>query len=678
MVLRRLICTLLLSSVAAAGWAGDIPVDLTELSLEELMDIEITSVSKKEERLFEAAAAVFAITGEEIRRSGVTSIPEALRMVPGMQVARIDANKWAVTSRGFNGRFANKLLVLIDGRSIYTPVFSGVYWDMHDVLMEDVERIEVIRGPGATLWGANAVNGIVNIITRSAKDTQGNLVILGAGSEERGFGGFRYGGKLGDDTYYRVHAKYFDRDSFAYESGEEGADGWDVLWGGWRMDWEVSGSDLLTLKGDIYDGDVGQAYRMIDSLEPPFERTLDHDAHVAAGNVLGRWEHIFSGAQDLALQFYYDRAEREEAVVVGIANTFDVDFQHRFGLCERQEVMWGLGYRLTSDEIDGAFAVSFDPEGRDYQLISAFVQDEIAYVEERLRLTLGSKFEYNDYTGFEIQPNARLLWKSHERHTAWGAISRAVRTPSRADDDMRAVIQAFPPGLVDPAAPAAFVAIMGSRDFESEELLAFELGYRVRPTDPLFLDVAMFYDVYDKLRTFELGTPFLETSPAPEHLIVPAIMDNKMGGETFGVELTADWRVLDRWRLRVAYTYLQMQLYLDEDSEDTFSEDVEEASPRHQLSLRSSMDLAGSLELDMEARYVDDLPSFNVRSYFNIEIRLGWNPVEHLEVSVVGQNLLDNHHAEFATPAGLNLPAGGVTFPTEVERGVYGAIRWRF
>jgi len=348
---------------------------------------------------------------------------------------------------------------------------------MHDVLLEDVERIEVIRGPGATLWGANAVNGIINIITKSAKDTQGNLVTLGAGSEERGFGGFRYGGKLSDDTYYRVYAKYFNRDSFVYESGEEGVDGWDVLWGGVRMDWEISGSDLVTLQGGIYDGDIGQTYTIIDSPDLS-SRTFDYGAHIAAGNVLGRWEHMFSEAQDLALQFYYDRAEREKAAMAAMANTFDVDFQHRFGLGERQEVVWGLGYRLTSDEMDNAFAVSFDPESRDYQLISAFVQDEIAYVEERLRLTLGSKFEYSDYIGFEIQPNARLLWKPHERHTAWGAISRAVRTPSRADDDMRAVIQALPPGMVSPAAPAAFVTVMGNRDFESEELLAFELGYR--------------------------------------------------------------------------------------------------------------------------------------------------------------------------------------------------------
>jgi len=677
-VLRRVVCALVLSLVATVGWAGDVPVDLTELSLEELMEVEIISASKKEERLFEAAAAVYVITQEEIRRSGVTSIPEALRMVPGVQVARIDANKWAVTARGFNNRFANKLLVLIDGRSIYTPVFSGVFWDMHDVVLEDVERIEVVRGPGATLWGANAVNGVINILTRHAKDSQGGLVTLGAGSEERGFGGIRYGGMAGEDTYYRVYAKYFDRDHFVDASGKEMADGWDVLWGGLRVDWEVSDRNTLTLGGDVYRGEVGQTYSVTNSLEPPFEQTFGYDAHIAGGNALGRWKHVFSDASDLALQLYYDRIERKEAVIAGVVNMLDLDFQHRFGLGERQEVVWGFGYRLTSDEIDGSLTISFDPESRDYQLISAFMQDEIAWVQRGLHLTLGSKFEYSEYAGFEVQPNVRLLWEPQERHVAWGAVSRAVRTPARADDGMRAVVQAFSTELMGPEVPVALLALMGSRDFESEELLAFEVGYRVRPTDRLFVDVATFYGFYDKLRSFEPKVPFLETSPAPEHLVVPAVMENKMDGTSYGIELATDGRVLDRWRLRGAYTYLQMQLDLDAESGDTVSEGLEDVDPRHRLSLRSSMDLPRALELDLGVCYTDDLPSLEVEGCWDLDVRLGWHPMENLEVSLVGQSLFDDHHAEFATPAGLDLPTKGLTLPAEVERGVYGAMRWRF
>ena len=670
-MLKRLICALFIASVTTVGWAGELPVDLTELSLEELMDIEIISVSKKEEKLFEAAAAVYVVTGEDIRRSGVTSIPEALRMVPGMQVARIDANKWAVSARGFGDLFANKLLVLIDGRSVYTPVFSGVFWDMQDVLLEDVERIEVIRGPGATLWGANAVNGIINIITRNAEDTQGGLMTTGVGSEELGFGCLRYGGKVGGDVHYRVYAKYFNRDNFVYASGKEGADGGDVLQGGFRIDWKVSGSNALTLQGDLYDGDVGQMYRIVDSLEQPFVRMFGFDTRIAGGNVLGRWKHRFSELSDVALQLYYGRTEREEAIVAGGVNAFDVDFQHQFGLSERQEIVWGFRYRLISDEFDGSFTMSFDPESHDYDLFSAFAQDEIALVEDRLRLTLGSKFEHNDYTGFEIQPNARFLWTPHERHTAWGAISRAVRTPSRADNAMRFVRQTISPGLLFPDTPITLIVMSGNREYESEELLAYDLGYRVHPTDQFFVDVATFYNVYDNLRTYEPGTPFLETSPAPEHLVVLFMADNKMYGETYGGELEADWRVMDWWRLRAAYTCLQIQLHLDEDSEYTVSEDIEGESPHRQFSFRSSMDLPGRVELDLKVRYVDELPGLNVSRYITLDARLSWHPRNNLEVFVVGENLLDDHHPEFRAP---HIPA----LPTEVEHGVYGAIRWTF
>jgi len=649
--------------------AEPLTVDLTELSLEELMEIEIVSVSRKEERLFEAAAAVYVITREDLRRSGVRSIPEALRMVPGMEVAHIDANMWAITSRGFNDLFTNKLLVLIDGRSVYTPLFSGVFWETQDVLLEDIERIEVIRGPGATLWGANAVNGIINVLTRRAEDTQGGLVSAGAGSEERGFGGVRYGGKLGEDGCYRVYAKYFLRDDFVDASGEKAADGWAIARGGFRMDWDGSARDGLTLQGDLYDGEVGQTYRIVDPLESPYTRTLDVGVPVRGGNVLGRWERRFSDASDMALQLYYDRTEREDAVVEGYLHALDVDLQHRFGMGARHEVVWGLGYRFMTDEIKGGFMMSVRPESRTYDLISAFVQDEMSLAEDRLRLTLGSKFEHNDYTGLEIQPNVRALWMPRERHAVWGAISRAVRTPSRVDDGMRTVRQVLPPDLIAPGVPTALV-VFGSRDFESEELLAFELGYRVRPMDRAFLDLATFCNVYDKLLSVEPGTPFRETSP-PEHWVVPFTMENRMKAKTWGTELAADAQVLDGWRLRADYTYLRMQMRLYPDSQYTSAEEWEGVSPRHQWSLRSSLDLPGRLALDLSGRYVDDLPDIDVEGYSSVDVRLGWRSVNGLEVSLVGQNLLEDHHLEFRAPHTPPLS-------TEVERGVYGSVAWRF
>ena len=355
----RFICACLIVSAATVGWAGGIPADLTELSLEELMDIEIITVSKKEERLFEAAAAVYVITQKDIRRSGVTSIPEALRLVPGFQGPRIDANKWAISSRGFYGFYSsNKLLVLIDGRNVYHPFGGGVFWEVQDVLLRDVERIEVIRGPGAALWGANAVDGVINILMKSARDTQGGLVTFGTGSEERGFGSVRYGVPLGDAAYFRVYAKYFARDDFVFDSGETAADEWGIGRGGFRMDWEVSSTSSVTLQGDIYDGEVGHTFEIVDSPTWPFVRTFDFDAQVSGGNVLGRWKYAPSTRSDMALQMYYDQTKRKDAVVDGILHTFDLDFQHRFELGTRQEIVWGGGYRLTGDDIEGSFTKS--------------------------------------------------------------------------------------------------------------------------------------------------------------------------------------------------------------------------------------------------------------------------------------------------------------------------------
>ena len=556
-------------------------------------------------------------------------------MVPGLQVARIDANKWAITSRGFNGRFANKLLVLIDGRSVYTPLFSGVFWDIQDAMLEDVERIEVIRGPGATLWGANAVNGVINIITKQAKETQGGLVTAGAGTEERGFGSVRYGSKLNDATCYRVYAKYFDRDSGVDASGDDGVDDWHVVRGGFRVDWEPANGNSLTLEGNIYEGNVSEKLTLA-SLTAPFARTLDVDLEISGLNLLTQWQHVISDTSDMALQLYYDRTERNTVIFDGIRDTFDIDFQHRFFLSERHYIIWGLGYRFTCDDIGNTFSMSFYPDSRDDNLFSAFVQDEIILVEDRLHLTLGSKFEYNDYTRYEIQPNARLMWTPHSQHSAWMAVSRAVRTPARNVDARinQEVSDQYGPQPV-------VVSLFGNNDFESEELVAYEIGYRVRAMDRLSLDIATFFNNYDNLLTYEQVEPYHETSPSPPHLVIPITGDNKMQGETYGIELVANWQALDWWCLKAVYTYLQMQLHLDGDSRDILSEGAEGDSPHHQFSLRSSIDLPGDLEFDLWIRYVDNLPNQDVGSYITFDTRLGWTPHKDIELSIVGQNLLD-------------------------------------
>jgi iron complex outermembrane receptor protein len=640
-----------------------------EMSIEDLMSVKITSVAKKTQALSEAAAAIFVITQEDIRRSGVTSIAEALRMVPGLQVARIDANKWAITARGFSGRFSNKLLVLIDGRSVYTPIFSGVFWDAQDTLLEDIERIEVIRGPGATLWGANAVNGVINIITKTAKDTQGGLIYGGAGTEEQGFGGFRYGTKSGDHTYWRIYTKYFNRDDAVYASGDDAADGWDVLRGGFRMDWQGSSGDSLTLSGDIYDGELGETITT-PSLAFPYSSTTDEEYDESGGNLLGRWERKISETSDMGLQLYYDRFDIDPSIIGVSVDTVDIDFQHRFSLGDQQEIIWGLGYRYISDEIDNSSTVSFIPDSRHYDILSAFVQDDIIVVEDLLHLILGSKFEDNDYTGFEVQPNARLTWMPHEQHSVWAAVSRAVRTPSRAEDDVRIGLAVIPPGIPQNPAPLPLVlTAVGNRDFDSEELLAYEIGYRVRPMDELSLDVTAFFNDYDSLRSSWLATPFPEPPLSPTHMVLPLAEDNEDKAETYGVELAADWRPSDWWHFQAAYTYLNIVLEADEES--SMVSGGEAASPHHQVSLRSAMDLPGALEFHLWFRYVDELPSLDVDDYITLDTRLGWHPRQNLEISVVGQNLLDNQHLEYK-PEFLD------TAPTEVEHSIYAKITWHF
>ncbi|MDY6950764.1 MAG: TonB-dependent receptor [Thermodesulfobacteriota bacterium] len=656
--------------VSATAHAWNDGPELLDMSLEDLMNIEITSVSKKPQKFSEAASAIFVITQEDIRRSGATSIPEVLRMVPGLHVGKIDANIWAVTARGFNGRFANKLLVLMDGRSLYTPAFSGVYWDVQDTLLEDVDRIEVIRGPGATLWGANAVNGVINIITKKAKDTEGGLVSGGIGTEEQGFGGVRYGGKVGDAAYYRIYAKYFNRDGGVDASGYDTTDDWDALRAGFRVDWQAGANNAMTLQGDVYDGKIGETI-MRRSLVPPFQQTRDARNDLTGAHVLGRWARTLSHNSDMELQLYYDRNERDFSPGYFIIDTFDVDFHHRFQVSKRQEIMWGLGYRLASNNVDGNFDVTFSPDSREDHLFSLFVQDEILLLKDRLYLTMGSKFEHNDYTDFEIQPSARMMWTPRERHSAWAAVSRAVRTPSWADHDIRINNQVLPPDLLYPGSPPVVTSLFGDRDFESEELLAYEIGYRVQPTETLSLDMAAFYNDYDNLRSFELEEMFPEDLPPPEHLVIPLRAGNKMDGSAYGIELAAEWRPSDWWRLKAAYTYLQEHLDLDGDSQDVSSEAGEGENPHHQLSLRSCMDLPRNVELDMWARYVDNLPSQDVGSYVTLDARLSWRPKENLELSLVGQNLLDDHHPEF-------VPEIIDTSPSEVERSVYGKIIWQF
>jgi iron complex outermembrane recepter protein len=626
---------------------------LKQLSLEQLMNIEVTSVAKKEQRVGETAAAIFVITQEEIRRSGVTSIPEALRLAPGVTVSRIDGNSWAIGVRGFGSGLSRSVLVLIDGRSVYTPLFAGVYWDVQDTLLEDIDRIEVIRGPGGSIWGANAVNGVINIITKSAIETQGLLATAGGGSEEKGFGSLRYGGKIGEDFSYRVYGKGFRRDG-QFTPHLSDVDDWQMGQGGFRADWDLRERDKLTFQGDIYKGYSGLRSQ-VSSFSAPFSTIVERDTDLSGMNLLGRWNRTLSETSNLALQIYYDRTFRREPTFQERRNTVDFDFQHRFKATSHQELIWGLGYRFTKGDTESVPTLVISPRNRADNLFSAFLQDEIVLVEDLLRLTVGSKFEHNDYTGFEFQPSGRLLWTPAARHVLWASFSRAVRTPSRVDRDIAASSAPFP-------ALPFFARLLGNKDFESEKVLAYELGYRIQPTDRLFVDLAAFYNRYDDLFSVETGTPFLE----PGRLIFPFQFDNKMKAQVYGIEIAADWRWLDWWRWRFSYSHLQINLTRKPGSNDAFTEQsTEGSSPHNQVSLTSFIDLPGNLNLDGIFRYVDNLPGQNVGRYFNLDLRLGWHATKNVELSLVGQNLLQGHHAEWS---------GG----TEIQRGVYTKVTWRW
>lgn len=631
------------------------PQELKKLSLEELADIEITSASRSPERLSETAAAVAVLTNADIHRSGVTNIPNALRLVPGLNVAQGDAQTWAVSSRGFNDVFANKLLVMIDGRTVYTPLFSGVFWDVQDTVLEDIDRIEVVRGPGAALWGANAVNGVISIITKSARDTQGLLISGGGGTEDRAITNIRYGAKLGEDAFLKVYARYFNRDSSALATGQQAHDGWEMYRAGFRADWEPKGSSF-TLQGDIYAGNKDRLYSVPTTIFP-FAARRESTDELAGGNLLARWTHDFSADSQLTLQTYYDRTVRDTAVISETRATGDVDLQHRFKLGERQEVVWGFGFRSTRDDVTNTLNVSLAPTQRTLNLFSAFVQDEISIIPERLRLTLGSKLEHNDFTGFELQPSVRASWTPAERQTFWASVSRAVRTPSRAEDDIR--LNPAPPVPLPPGS----ITIFGDRSIIAEELFAYEAGYRLQPNARVSLDLSAFYNEYDNLRTLE------RTVPGP---VSPSIAGNKLKADTYGVELSATAQATEAWRLQGGYSFLEIDAHGDADSSDVTTERTTEGStPHHQLFLRSLLDLPFNIQFDATLRYVDALPAPGIPSYVTADLRLAWSPRKNLEIAIVGRNLLDDRHPEFA-------PTFIGTERAEIERSVHGMVVWRF
>ncbi|MGH9395870.1 MAG: TonB-dependent receptor plug domain-containing protein [Terriglobia bacterium] len=628
----------------------------------------MTSASKKKEKLSRVAAAIYVITQDDIRRSGATNIPDLLRMVPGLDVAQINANTWAISSRGFNSEFADKMLVLIDGRTVYDPLFSGVFWNVQDLPLEDIDRIEVIRGPGATVWGANAVNGVINIITKSSKETHGGLLSSGWGTEEGPFATIQYGGTLGKKGSYRAYGKYFERNSFVNPSGQHSADGWNLTRGGFRSDWDLSHRDALMFEGSGYGGGAGDLWRGVTSLSPfnfgAFNDVLDLNGQA----LLGLWKHTLRGGSQTQLQMYFERVQMQNTSIALRRDTFDLEFQHNIAVGARNDVVWGFGYRRNALVTAGGMRIAFSPADTDTNLYNAFVQDEIEVVHNRVWLTLGSKLEHNDFTGFEVEPSAKLLWQPTPRNTVWAAVSRATRTPSPADDNSRVNFAGFP----GPGGLPTLVYALGNPNFISEDLLAYEVGYRGQASKKISLDVATYYNVYDNLRSSLPGQPYLATNSFPPYLTIPLNIVNNLYGRTYGVEASLNLEITKRWSIHPGYASFDgalHQVVLPAGISPIFAGIGD--NPRHQLQLRSGVDLPHRFEFDTNVYYVDRLVGQSVGAYTRLDTQLTWHAGESLDLSVAGQNLLNPRHLEFNGPEDIILP-------TEIPRSVYGKITWRF
>jgi len=607
--------------------------ELRSLSIEDLANVEITSVSRRPESLSQAPAAVFVITAEDIRRSGATSLPEVLRLAPNLEVARRNAQTYAISARGFNSiEAANKLLVLIDGRSIYSPLFSGVYWDQQQVMLADIERIEVISGPGGTLYGANAVNGVVNVITKSARDTQGGLADLKGGPVDQA-GAVRYGGKFGENGAYRAYAMAFGRGHSDLPDGTSARDGFQGKQTGFRTDWNA-GKAGFTVQGDLYDNDTDSGGELFNG--------TPGGGQLFGGNLLGRWRQQLNGGSTLELQSYISRDHRFASNATEVDDTFDVQAQHTFGFGERNEVVWGLGHRINRDKfINNVNIFVFDPPVKTYNLSNVFLQDTYA-IEDNLKLTVGTKFEYNTFSGFEYLPSARLAWQVSDAHLLWSAVSRAVRTPTPIDRNL--------------VAPGLFI---GGPDFRSEKLIAYEVGYRGRPSADATFSVSLYYNQYDDVRTTQL-------SPTGG---LPISFGNGLRGDGYGVEAWGEYRALPWWRLSPGVNFLHKNLGLKPGATDISNRQSTGNDPAYQFSLRSAMDLPHGLELDVGVRTVDDLPNPPIASYVAVDARLGWHVTDGIELSLSALDLFDGRHAETAASAGP---------PLDLRRTVYIGLRSSF
>jgi len=597
----------------AEDGAANLPTDLTNLSIEELLDVKVSSVSKSSESLSRAPAAIFVISHDDIIRSGARSIPEILRMAPNLHVAQITASSYAISARGFNGSLANKLLVLIDGRSVYSPLYAGVYWDMQDVMPEDIDRVEVISGPGATLWGANAVNGVINIITRKSSSTQGVLLAALAGNDSREARS-QYGASASSDLTYRVYARGRLLSASETMNGGGANDGWSIRQGGFRADW-TPGRDTVTLQGDLYGANE--------------QRSNAPNQSVQGRNLLARWQRQLNAGSQIQVQAYYDETRRFTANNGGgfVLNTYDLEFQHSFLLARWNNIIWGAGERITAYELTNIASILLVPDSRRLHLTDVFIEDTISLTDS-VKLTLGIKREMEPYAGPQIMPSARVSWQASPQALFWSAVSRAVRAPTPFDVDLVANVGSQP-------------FLIGSSAFQPEKLMAYEVGARAKPWERLSFSISAFYNDYDDLRSLEVN---------PNGTVLPLRWGNMMQGETHGVELWANYQAAVWWRLSAALNFLREGLRFKPGSSQLGGIALAGDDPGHQASLRSFVRLSSSFNLSSDLRYVGVLPDPRVPQYFELDTSLGWKVSKNLDVSVSGRNLLHPRHQEFSAP----------------------------
>jgi iron complex outermembrane recepter protein len=641
--------------------------DLTTVSLEDLMNMEVTSVSKRQQKLSRTAAAVFVITQEDIQRSGATNIPDVLRMVPGMDVAQINASTWAISARGLNAQFSNELLVMVDGRNAYTPSFGGVFWDTLDLPLENIERIEVIRGPGGSIWGENAVNGVVNIIQKKTSETAGATVVAGGGNSEQGFGTTQYGGRAGEHFAYRIYSKYFNEGESQGVNREKGGDGYHVLRGGFRTDATFSAKDSLTVQGNMYAGREGDPVTILLSITAPRLVNTERFVNLSGGFLQSIWDHNYSERSDSKLMASYDQYERSD-LLGDTRQTFNVDFHHHYQLGERQDFVWGLGYRETQEHSDGTIFASLIPPSQSTSVFSAFVQDEITAIPDRLYFTLGTKLERNTYTGFAPLPSARAVYEFNDRQMMWAGVSRALRIPAETDVSLRLNVAGFTQADGTPA----LISIFGNTHAKNEGTIAYEAGYRTEIGQRLSVDLAAYYNKYDNQISTEPAAPFFETTPSPPHLVLPSISENLIDGETHGAEIAATWKVTQRWTLSPSYDFERIHMHSRSPSQDTTTAPETDGSDPHQHArIRSHVDLPHGIGWDAAAYFTDRLPAQSVPSYTRVDTNASWRCNTHLTLTLAGQDLLKAQHLEF-------LDSAGATNSTLIRRSWYAKLTWHF